>query len=532
MITVPGVPASRKTPGVYLNVVLGGTGTSSGEAPNSIMLMGNKITTTLTGASPSFSVTAGTQPDATPVLIASADDAGTLFGRGSELHRMAIKVFQQWPSALLYGISIAEAGTAASGTLTFATTASAAFSVRCRIGGETFDVSVASGDTATAIAAAVADAINDLDTLPLTAQNSSGVITLTAKCTGLRGNWIQVSFAFVNSANVETIITTSSTTSPGATTGTLSSVTTESSAYLLSSGATQDSNVNALAAMASTKYSRIVSAPFDTTNLTRLVTHINALAVATEQKLQQGIACTADTFANAVALATAKNAARLQIGWHYVSPLPPPDVAASMAAARLAGDTIAGGLLPGENDDPAAVLDGVNLVGIQPQLAVADQPTGSEIEAALNSGLTVLHPSGVNPGGVAITRSITSRFLVSGVPNYSVLDTSVVTVLDSVADDLREALGVAYAGCKLGVDQANGRPPSAPNVITPSIVRDFIAAQLMSYEQAGRIINVQARLPELVVEAMVGVPGRLNANVPVEPIPGAHILAGNVRQVG
>ena len=155
-ITVAGVPASRKTPGVNFNVVLGGSGTSAGQAPRRIMLLGNMIATALTNSSPSFTVAAGTAALATPVFVPSPDDAAVLFGSGSELHRMAIKVFQQWPRALLYGISIAEAGTAASGTLTFATTASEAFSVRCRIGGETFDVSVASGDTATAIAAAVA----------------------------------------------------------------------------------------------------------------------------------------------------------------------------------------------------------------------------------------------------------------------------------------------------------------------------------------------------------------------------------------
>ena len=50
-ITVPGVPASRKTPGITFNVVLGGPGSSSGSATKALMLLGNMIGTAITGAS-------------------------------------------------------------------------------------------------------------------------------------------------------------------------------------------------------------------------------------------------------------------------------------------------------------------------------------------------------------------------------------------------------------------------------------------------------------------------------------------------
>ena len=59
-ITVAGVPASRKTPGVNFNVVIGGPGTSAGAAPEKVILLGNAILSALSGASPSYSLAAGT----------------------------------------------------------------------------------------------------------------------------------------------------------------------------------------------------------------------------------------------------------------------------------------------------------------------------------------------------------------------------------------------------------------------------------------------------------------------------------------
>lgn len=38
-----GLPESRKTPGIYLGIILGGAGTSSGVAPKRTLLQGNAI---------------------------------------------------------------------------------------------------------------------------------------------------------------------------------------------------------------------------------------------------------------------------------------------------------------------------------------------------------------------------------------------------------------------------------------------------------------------------------------------------------
>ena len=530
-IAVPGLPSSRKTPGVFLSVQLGATPTSAGAVPKKVLVIGNLIGTALTGASPAFSVAAGTATVATPYLIPSEGDAITYFGRGSELHWMCKGVLAQYPDAQLYGCAAAEAsGTAATAVLTFATAASAAFTVRLKLCGQVIDVGVASGDSITTTATAVAEAINDAADLPYTAQNSAGVVTITAKHEGPRGNTLIVDAYFVSSTGAETRIGASSTSSGAGTTGTWSTIATESTEFHLQAGATQDSIATVLTNIEPVKYDRIVIANIDSTNVGRLVTALNSQAAVTVQKRQQGVAPSADTNANAITLATGQNAPKLQLVWHYNSRIPIWAVAAQTAAARLIGDGVVGGRVIGEATDPAANLDGCELRDVIVQPYVGDQPTATEIESALNNGVTPIIPSANRPGYCAIARSITTRSLSGGVPSYSVLDTTNVTVCDYVADDLQSDLATTYAGAKLAADSSDGLPPRAQGVVTPSIVRSHIAGKLKGYEEDGILTDVDANMSLLAVEIDNAVAGRLNANIPCEPIPGLHIFGGNVIQ--
>lgn len=537
-ITVAGVPASRKTPGVNFNVVLGGPGTSAGASPYKTILLGNFIASALTGTTPSFSVAAGTATVEQPVFVPSADDAATYFGRGSELHRMALAFFAEAPDGTLYACPVTEAsGTAASAVMTFATTSNAAFTIRMKFCGQVIDVAVLSGTTAIAIATSVADAINDNQDLPFTAQNDAGggtpgaAVTISAKHAGPRGNVLVVNMYFVDSTGAETRITTGSTTSPGATTGIWSGTGTLGTEITLASGATQDTFANALSAIEPARYHRIVGACIESTNIGRIVTHINTQAGPTVQLLEQAVCGTSATYADAVTLATGQNASRLCLAWHHASPLPPWEVAAQVCAARLYGDSGVGGLLPGEADTPSANLDGLELASTVMQRVVADQPTRTEIENALNNGLTPLSASGSRPGYASVVRSITTRSLRSSTPNYAVLDTAAVTVPDYVADTLRADLATTFAGCRLASESSDGLPPRASLVVMPSTVRARIAQRLKEMEEQAILVDVDANLSLLVVEADAVTAGRLNCEIPAAVIPGLHIIAGNVRQL-
>ena len=532
-IIIPGLATSTKTPGVYLNVILGGSPSSPAQSAIKILLMGNKMGTAVPGSAPTIALPAGTIADATPVALASSDDAATYFGLGSEVHDMARAVFAQYPNATVYGVGVAEGGGAyASMVCTFATTATAAFTIRVRACGETIDVPVNTGDTATVIGTAVCTAVNAVTWLPYYAQFVLGAVTFTAKCNGPRGNDLVVLLSFVSSAGTETAITTSSTSSGAGTTGILSGGASSGNIYRFAGGTTQDSFAAALSAISAVRYNRIVGACTDATNIGRISTHISSQSSITSQKREQGVVATLASSGTATTLATGVNAARMQVCWHYNSLVPACMVAAQVCAARVNGDALTGvaAPLPGENADPDANLSGVQLISIPMQNNVDDQPTATEVEAALNNGLTVIGASVARPGYGVLTRSITSLSLINGLQNYAVLDTGYVTVCDYVADGEQAALAIRYAGFKLGSNDANGEPPKAPLVTTPQQIRASVLLDLKTYESQGIIRDVDVNAPLLVVEANTMVAGRVDMDIPVEPAPWLTIIAGNVRQ--
>lgn len=529
-VTIAGLSASRKTPGVYGAVILGGAPTSAADAPRAIVILANKITSAITNSSPSFTVAAGTLATATPTRVFSADDALTYAGQGSQAHLAVQSIFAQYPDADVRLCLVAEsAGARASAVLTFATTATAAFSVRLRLNGKTLDVAVSTGDTATVIATAVATAVLAEPDLPVTAQFAVGAVTLTAKHPGPEGNALLLAAAFVSGAGVETNITTASTTSPGATTGTISGVTTVESSYQFSGGTTACDVTAALAALTSSTYHRYVSAFADATNLDLIAGQMTTGAGVLVQHRQQAVACTHAASGAAITLATGRNQARLQLAWHYNTPVSPVQVAAQVCAARLIGDAVASDSpLDGEATDPSANLDGVALFSVPPQLYEPERPTPTEIESVLNNGLTVLAPA--SAGRTSIVRSITTRSLANSQPNYAVIDTSTVTILDAVADDLQLDLATVFRGKKIRPDTDDGSPPKAPNVVTPGMIYDRIFFKLKIYEQdKGWIENVDALKPLLVV-VMSATTGRVDCEIPVDPGSGLHIIGFNVRQ--
>lgn len=134
--------------------------------------------------------------DYVPVQVFTADEAGSTFGWGSELHRQSLWIF-----GLLGGFSdkvwlvpIPEPGGAvvATGTIIFATNAGSSGTYFFSIGGDLITVTVASAATPTIAGDALVTAITaNLNSL-VTAVNASGTVTLTAKTLGVNGNQIKL----------------------------------------------------------------------------------------------------------------------------------------------------------------------------------------------------------------------------------------------------------------------------------------------------------------------------------------------------
>jgi phage tail sheath gpL-like len=476
------VDTSIKTPRAFFQVTLGAGARSPAGGAMKILLTGNLLAT-------------GTSAVATLQAIYSPGDAKTLFGAGSELHLMAKAVFAAYPLADVSAIAIAEAGTAATKTITYTVgPASAAGTVEVWVLGEKISVAVAITDTITTIAAAVAAAINAKTDWPVTALAAIGVVTLTAKQLGVRGNGISVRSKLTGGTTVAHTPTTG----------------------YMTAGATLDVPTTALDAIAPRRWHLIVS-PHDTaTELALYKTHIETQAEPLQGRRGRVVSGFGGTLANGVTLADTINSERVQIAW-----LEDPDDTPAMLAAGLAGT-----LAKECSANRAKNTDGAIVRGLKSQYDDADIPTATEINSALNNGLTVLDGSS---GDVKIVRSITSYHLDAATnDDFSVIDTHQVEVPDFLADDIEGNWYAVYAGFNLAPDTDEG---PQPQVATPKTIRSFVQGRLKAHE-GKLIINVDALLDQLIVEIDGTVNTRANAEIPCYPIPHFHQLAANVSQVG
>lgn len=557
-ISVAGVPASRKAPGVLLNVVLGGPGTASGSAEVRLLLLGNMIATAITKASPAFTTAAGTYkvgstPIAQAIRILSEQDAILRFGAGSELHLMAAAVFAQYQDCPLYACPVAEPGGAspAAANIYVSGTATASGTLHLWIAGTPVDVNIPSGSTAAQTVDAITNAILGVTGLPVYAQYAAGPVspvTLTAKNAGTRGNLLTIRGTLDSGTTTAEVPSNILGTTPPTTVATLFGVTvafssaaadaTTTAKYLVGGVGTDTAELGtALSAIAKDRYHRIAIAGTDgtTTNssIDRLSSALTSQASPTKGIRQQGIVGVVTTLSASIGTGSVSafvNAPRVQLVLHPRAEQTPAVIAAQYAAARLGGDSTVGGFSIGEAIDPAANLDDIRLATVTLQPYDGDRLSPDDPDTALQYGLSPLIPSAARAGYVQICRSVTSRWKDdTGAPNYGVLDTSDVTVTDYVADRIAQNYAVTFKGYRLAPDA--DQPPEVERCTTPSLVRAWLHAQLKLEETAGHIIEVDARMTLCRVIAQSGSAWWLNAEIPVVPIPGLHVFAANVRQL-
>lgn len=480
---------NNKTPGVYARVSLGVGQRTSGDGTRYIELFGNKTS--------AGSATVGVEVD-----VFSEDEARSLFGAGSELHLMVKAAIDAWPGVSLKAIPVTvSGGTAASGTIVYATTASAAGTGYVTCLGEEIEFAIAVGDTATVIGDNAVLAINAKGDWPITAANSTGTVTCTAKNAGPRGNFIAVRARI--------------------TTGIATTVTPPVSGYL-TSGATSDDPQNALDALAGVRRRYLVSPYSDATNLAKFKTRADADDEPEVGHRERVIFGSLDTLANTTTVATGLNFARAQCGWQYLSDLPPSMLAAGLAA-RVAAR---------ESTNVASNMDGEVISGQRPHYLSSSKPTASQIISALNNGITPL--LSLDDGSVVISRAITtkSRDALSNA-DYRVLDISKVAVPDEGADRFEVRFADRFRGFNASQNPPDGEAP-APGVCTPAMCEDLMFEILNGMEDEGLLESgsVELHKNEIVFELSTTSPGRFNGVAPMDVVEGAHQHCVDIRQIG
>ena len=147
----------------------------------------------LVGIVNTAAVTAGT-PVNQPIAISTLAFSQSLFPIGSQLDRMVAAFLNNNVTQLLYAIAVVEpaAGVAATQTVTFSGTPTTSGTLTFYIAGQRVPMQVLSTDTPTLMGTNLMAAITAMPTLPVTATNAAGVVTLTAKWKGDSGADIQV----------------------------------------------------------------------------------------------------------------------------------------------------------------------------------------------------------------------------------------------------------------------------------------------------------------------------------------------------
>ncbi len=501
MVSIPltGLSTNDPVPGNYIEVNFAQGPVSGASAPYSIMLLGNMLST---GTATPDTVYYG-PTSATP--LASLTDAQNLFGAGSELYRMYKRAIAINNTTPIFAIAVTESvGSKATGTITITGAATVPCSIRIFFEDEFVDVSVSTSDTPTNIAANAVSAFNARTDFAAVASNASGVLTLTAKQKGLRGNWLRYSCKTFPVNSGVTVTATSPT--------------------LFTGGTTADSNVAALATILPYRFYYTVSAAEDATQLGNVTTQINTMALPTNGLRQTVIGGSVDTVANVTTIATGLNAARACVVWQPGSDWTPAELAANLAAIVALEQS---GASPQLNFSGYGNNAG-DIWRVKAPLS-GTTPTRAQQYSALNNGITPI--ASTSSGSSYLVKLITTRSLNGAVNDYRIRDYHKVTVCDRFGDDWQAKSNAQFSGKVLADDPKPGTTVANASVVSPRSIKSSLVRLVRDYFEAGLIQDVDTVVAGVIVGRENTNPSRVSCLVPLSPVDILDQLATAVNQV-
>ncbi|MDH4229962.1 MAG: phage tail sheath subtilisin-like domain-containing protein [Nitrospirota bacterium] len=482
-ISFNGIPVSTRVPGVYAE--FDASRAARGLAPEQqrILVLGQRLTT--------GSVAAGV-----PTMVNSAAEAEAYFGRGSMLARMfaALKGANRYTESWAIALDDNGAGVAATGTLTVTATTPKAGTIALYVGGVRLTIGVATTDTATTIATAIAAAITAETSLPVTATSTLGVVTVTARHKGELGNDIDLRVNYQQGEQLPSGVTVV--------------------VAAMASGVTNPTLTAAIAAMGEVQYHYIISPYTDATSLTAAEAELldrfgplraNSGVLYTAKK---GIVSALSAFGSGrnshlVSCIDAGNAPQTTEIWAAVY--------GGVAAFNLA-------------TDPARPLRTLTLTGLMAP-AESARRTWNERNTLLFDGIST---TTVVVGTVQIERSITMyQINAAAAPDTSYLDVTTPHTLFAVRYQFRTRMGLRFPRHKLASDGVPASPGQA--IATPASIRAEIVALFYELEAAGLIEGMDQFKSNLIVERNAGDPNRVDVLMAPDLVNGLQVLAAQIQ---
>lgn len=481
------IPAGIRKPGPYIEI--DDTGLSQG-LPSNLQEM--CIIAPMTSS--------GTATKDVPVQVYSADEAATLFGPGSIAHRMVIAAFLQNPYTRLTVVPLEDSGTGvqAESDITFTGPATAEGTAVLTIGTDTVSIAISDEDTATEIAAAMKAAINADTSLPVTADNTLGVLTLTAKNDGTTGNMLGRYDAGEDGWLPEVEVDCA---------GVAVSVITE-----FAGGANDPSLTNAFAAILPYRYHQIAFPYIDATNVGLLGDYLDLVSDYRNMRGARGYIFMTGALASATTIA-GENNKRLHLGYIRKCARFSFENAAAFAAMQNAESNLA---LP---------LNNAELVGCDAP-AVEDRFTDpTEVEALLNAGVT---PFVVGAGEtVRCVRAITTYTEDdTGAASSRWLDSSKIGITDYVRDAIKARHQNDYANAVI----KNAHGEDDPDfIVTTGDINSTNIDVMKRIEKLGYVENVDDNIDLFSVERDESDDTRVVSTIPMNPVDPVMVLATTLK---
>jgi phage tail sheath gpL-like len=499
-------------PGVYGVVNFAQGSGSLGEGTYDVLLLGN--------FSPDAQATAGVLygPD-TAVSLQSSQQAVNLFGDGYALTRGFEQFISTNTSNRVYAMGVSQAsGTQASVSFTITTSGPQTTGViNFTVCLTTVGVVFGSADSASTIAANAANAINGNTSLPVNALAVAGVVTLTAKATGGRGNWLRAGAQVISGSGVL-----------------VNGVLYTGRAFLTSGAGSDETNYDACIAniIASGRrfYTIVCEAGSDSVDgaivedITENLVDFSAQAyVGIRQRLYSG---SVDTLANTVSVTTSLNDPRSNSICLPNSDLPPFELACAWAAGKTAFEV------------PFLTNRGVNFDGFgsdtvtQPYWPVpapldGSAPSKSDVQTAVVSGVTLVKVTSGNR--TAVVKDCTSHFWTGQSSQFDprIVDGGKVTISDYFLDDTETLLATRSSGKLIGNDPTAG--VQAPGTFVPANAKSTVTEVIETYAAAG-LIDGPTTLAGLVCQRGQSPTSRMEIQVPLFTADPLHTVVVQVNQ--
>ncbi len=496
-ITILGFASTDKVPGFVGETVYGAGAISLGSIPIKLLCVGG------------ISTDGDLTPDTEVRQIFSAGDAETAAGAGSELYGMLANALMV-PGVRIFAATATEAGgaAAATGTITVGGTWSSAGTFVYRIGGIYVSGTILGTDSVTTAGDAIEAAINAVAACPVTASNSSGTVTLTAKTKGARGNMLYVA--------------QDATQLPSGCTSTLAGGTAVTGGITPLSGGSGSENVTTLlATLYAGTYDMQAWAIADATNLGRIKAQLVAKAGPLENRLEHAVFGANGTYAAAKSLAqTTCNAERMQCVWQLYGETHPSATAASMAAVRVQY----------MQATPNPNFDGVVLQGVAPQSQRADWAIRATQQAALDAGVTPIVTTEGDLTSAQVVRAITTHCLDGSNPDYRTLDVSDATVPDYARRylDLYWTTSYVVANPYVRADPTSEERDPPAGVATPSRWNSQVSTILQELEGALVLTGTRTTAGQPLSE-FDATAKRIMSAVPTFRLPHQHAIGVSIR---